>query len=101
MKHMNKLVHEPEFYHALIMNCTSVITLHTKVIAPDIPVTDWRLLANGHMDELLYDHGSIRSDLPFVEVRRLSRVDQRMQAQQAADFSARLREGLASTVTST
>ena len=92
VRHMNKLVHQAEFYHALIMNCTSGITSHMKIIDPDVSFTDWRLLANGHIDEMLYEHALIRTDRPFAEIRQLSRVDQRMQQQVVTNFSAQVRE---------
>ena len=99
LRHMNELAHQAEFYHALSMNCTSAITLHTKIVDPDVAVTDWRLFANGHIDEMLYEHGSIRTDLPFAEVRKLSRVDQLMQQRDGTDFSAQLREKLVTQTT--
>lgn len=94
VQHMNRLASKPEFYHALQMNCTSVITLHTKTIDPNAHLADWRLIANGHIDEMLYERGSIRNDLPFEEIRKLSRVDLRMQALDESDFSSRLRDAL-------
>ena len=94
VRHMNKLVNKPEFYHALKMNCTSAITLHTKIVDPDISIADWRLIANGHIDEMLYERGSIRHDRPFDEIRQRSRVDLRMYELGDTDFSARLREAL-------
>jgi len=94
LQHMNKLVNQAEFYHALVMNCTSAITTHTKIVDPDVSVTDWRLFANGHIDEMLYEHGAIRTDLPFSEVRKMSRVDLRMRQLDIKNFSAQMREGV-------
>jgi len=94
IRHMNSLVTNPEFYHALERNCTSMITLHTKMIDPDARLTDWRLIANGYIDKMLYERGTIRNDLPFDELRRLSRADLRMQQLGDADFSKNLRAGL-------
>lgn len=89
--HMNRLVKEPEFYHALTMNCTSAIRLHSEA-NPDRLPSDWRLLANGHVDQYLYDYAAIRVDIPFDELRAQSRVDLEMQKLDAKDFSARIRE---------
>lgn len=91
LRHMNSLVTKPEFYHAMEMNCTSVITLHTKMIDPRAHIADWRLIANGHVDEMLYERGTIRNDLPFTQIRKASRVDQCMQQNDVAEFSAQLR----------
>jgi len=89
--HMNKLVDEPEFYHALTRNCTSAIRLHSET-SPDRLPFDWRLVANGHVDKFLYDHGAIRNNIPFAELRTQSRIDHAMQKQGASDFSIRLRK---------
>jgi hypothetical protein len=95
LRHMNRLVDRPEFYHALQMNCTSVIALHTRMIDPKARLGDWRMIMNGHIDEMLYERGTIRNDLPFTEVRRLSRVDEKMQQyDDSREFSRRLRAGL-------
>lgn len=91
VRHMNELSQAPQFYHALWMNCTSTISLHTRIVVPDIPVYDWRLIANGHIDKLLFEYGAIRNDLPFEEVRKTSRVDLRMQELDDTEFSIRLR----------
>jgi len=92
--HMNKLVDKPEFYHALLQNCTSGINQHYKTFMPDSSWIDWRLIANGHMDELLYDLGLLETDLPIDELRKLSRLDLRMQKLGEEGFSANLRKGI-------
>jgi hypothetical protein len=56
---------------------------------------DWRLLANGYIDEMLYEQDGIDTTLPFVDLRARSNIDARARA--AGDdpaFSARIREGL-------
>ena len=94
IKHMNHLKDKPAFYHALALNCTSAITLHTQAINPDSLPTDWRLIANGHLDELLYDFKRIRTDMPFSELRQLSHINQRAGNLQGKSFSQGIREGL-------
>jgi hypothetical protein len=89
--HMNKLVNEPEFYHALTMNCTSTIRMHSETNPDRLPF-DWRFVANGHVDKLLYDHKAIRYDLPFEQVRKQSRIDLAMQEKDGTDFSVSLRQ---------
>lgn len=93
LTHMNKLVDEPEFYHALLQNCTSGVSRHYKTFMPNSSWFDWRLIANGHMDKLLYELGIIETTIPFEELRAVSRVDLRMQALDDDDFSNKLREG--------
>jgi len=89
--HMNRLKESPEFYHALTMNCTSTMRIHSETNPDRLPF-DWRFIANGHVDELLYEHKAIRQDLPFEQLRKQSRIDLKMQPLSAADFSSRLRQ---------
>ena len=92
---MNRLASEPEFYHALTRNCTTTIQLHRNAIAPDNPMPlDWRIIASGHIDELLYEKGRLSQKLPFAELRQQSRIDQRMQAHGEEHFSRILRYDL-------
>jgi len=93
LRHMNKLIDKPEFYHALLQNCTTGISRHYKTFMPESSWIDWRLIANGHMDKLLYDLGLIKTDLPLEQLRKQSRVDLRMQKLGEEDFSDNLREG--------
>jgi len=91
---MNRLVDEPEFYNALTRNCATTAHLHVKAIHPDRSISaDWRLIASGHLDELLYDNRSlVGNDLPFAELRKRSRVDLEMQKYNGDDFSNMLRK---------
>jgi hypothetical protein len=91
---MNRLVDEPEFYNALTRNCATTAHLHVKAIHPDRSISaDWRLIASGHLDELLYENRSLKgNDLPFAEIRKRSRVDLEMQKYNGDDFSNMLRK---------
>lgn len=88
---MNRLVDEPEFYDALTRNCATTIHLHTKAIQPNSTPMDWRLIASGHLDELLYDRRVVEQGLPFAELRQRSRIDLLMQGVEGGDFSLLLR----------
>lgn len=90
---MNSLVDKPEFYDALSHNCTTTIQIHANATRDDAPPPlDWRLIASGHVDELLYDRGVISSELPFAELRKASRVDLKMQKEGKDNFSSTMRE---------
>jgi hypothetical protein len=53
------------------------------------------MLANGLIDQLMYEHGVIDRSLPFAELKRVSHINTRAQAAaDAEDFSERIREGL-------
>ena len=55
----------------------------------------WKLLANGHLDELLYDQGFVSRRLPFETLRQRAIINDRaMLADQDPAFSTRIREGL-------
>lgn len=89
---MNSLFTTPEFYNALTHNCTTTIHIHTNAIRDDKPPLDWRLIASGHVDKLLYDRGVTRTDLPFIDLRTASRVDLMMQQEDKENFSTTMRE---------
>lgn len=90
---MNSLVDQPEFYDALTHNCTTTIQIHANATRDDAPPPlDWRLIASGHVDALLYDRGVISSELPFAELRKASRVDLKMQKEGKEDFSNTMRK---------
>jgi hypothetical protein len=93
LKKMNSLYDKPEFYNALTHNCTTTIQLHANAINPGAPPPlDWRIIATGHVDEMLYDHGEIITTLPFAELRRTSRVDLKMQKEGNENFSKKIRQ---------
>ncbi|HZP42082.1 MAG TPA: DUF4105 domain-containing protein [Candidatus Binatia bacterium] len=87
----NRLARRPAWYNALTRNCTTTIRLH--VLDAGRPATwDWRVLANGRLDELLYERGAIDRTRPFPALRAASDVTVRAADPRA--FSAEIREGL-------
>jgi hypothetical protein len=94
VEEMNRLAETPEWYNALTHNCTTTIRMHATHVG-DTPRWDPRFLANGTLDEMGYERGSINTSMPFEELRRLSNVTARAtEADGAPDFSARIRAGL-------
>jgi len=56
---------------------------------------DWRVLANGRLDELGYEQGRIDTSLPFPELKKRSDITEKARAaDDASDFSVRIRAGL-------
>lgn len=91
---MNALAAEPDWYNAATHNCTTTIRTHVQRIGGAQP-WDWRLLVNGHADEMLYERGTIDTSLPFAELRTRSLIDPRaLAAETDPAFSARIRDGL-------
>jgi len=95
LKSMNALKDQPQWYNALLDNCTTSIQRHVRHLNPNGPPLSWRLLVNGYLPELLYQRGTLDTSLPFAELDAVSNIDLRAKdAGQGADFSARIREGL-------
>jgi len=93
LRRANELHDHPAWYNALTDNCT--IAIRTQRDAADRAPWDWRMLLNGHLDELLYERGTIVTNLPFAELKKISNINARAKAaDQAADFSQWIREGL-------
>lgn len=88
------LARRPGWYNALTGNCTTNIRTHVQNSGPANPWS-WQLLANGHLDELLYARGAVDTSLPLPELKRRVWINDRARAaDQAPDFSARVREGV-------
>ena len=91
---VNSLADHPEWYNALTQNCTTTIRGHTQHIGA-AGSFDWRMLVNGHLDELLYERGQIDTTLPFAEIKLRSDItDKAKAADDSPDFSAKIRQGL-------
>lgn len=91
---VNKLHARPHWYNALTANCTTSIRGQAagSVRLP----WDWRLLINGKIDEMLYEHGLLSTGgLLFDELKNRSLINKRARsADQDPDFSTRIRVGL-------
>jgi hypothetical protein len=93
LRRVDELHERAEWYNALTDNCTTAI--RTQRAAADRAPWDWRMLLNGHLDELLYERGTIVTNLPFAELKKLSNINARAKvADQAVDFSQQIRKGL-------
>ena len=91
LEKINLLGEQPHWYNAFTHNCTTQIRNHMDNIGTNNPF-DWRLLVNGFIDELGYEQGSIDTSLPFEELRRRANITERAKAaDQASDFSTRIR----------
>ena len=65
---INSLYETPRWYHGLCANCTtSFYRLPNSRCR-----CDWRVLANGRLDQALYEAGRLDRSLPFDELRRLA-----------------------------
>jgi hypothetical protein len=93
-KTINQLKEKPEWYNAVTSNCTTDVHGHTYPYAKKTR-WDWRILINGHVDELAYELGSLDQSLSFKELKARSLINKRAKAaDKDPDFSTRIREGL-------
>ncbi len=95
VRHLNRLHEQPEWYNALTTNCTTSIRgdIKTTLGHPERRF-DWRLLANGFMDEMMYQDGYLAGDLPFPELKERAHINAAARAaDKDPDFSVRIREG--------
>ena len=93
LQRANGLHDRAEWYNAITDNCTTAI--RAQRAAADRAPWDWRMLLNGHLDELLYARGEIATNLPFAELKKLANINARAKAaDQAVDFSQQIRKDL-------
>lgn len=89
---INRLAEHPVFYNALLDNCTTGIRVHAQNIQSAQP-WDYRILANGAIDSMLYERGRLDTSRSLAEVQAASHINGRARAAgDAADFSRRIRE---------
>jgi hypothetical protein len=94
LREVNNLAEQPRWYNALTQNCTTTIRGHAQNVGA-AGQFDWRLLANGHLDQLLYERGELDTRVPFNELRARSNITESAKAaDDSPDFSARIRKDL-------
>jgi hypothetical protein len=68
---VNSLYETPRWYHGVCANCTtSFYRLPSRRAR-----RDWRVLANGRLDQALYADGRLDRTLPFPELQRNARLN--------------------------
>jgi hypothetical protein len=94
VRRINELKDHPAFYNTLTTNCTTNILVHTRVNPGSAPLS-WKVLLSGYVPQYAYELGRLDRRLPFDELRRRSKVNERaVAADRDVDFSRRIREGL-------
>ena len=93
-RQLNSLGQRPEWYNTLTSNCTNSIWLMTRLDPGHVPYS-WKILVSGYLPEYLYEQGRLDSSVPFAQLQRRALINPLAQAaDQAADFSQRIRAGL-------
>ena len=96
LQRANRLRQSPEWYNAVADNCTTGI--RAQRAAADRAPWDWRMLVNGHGDELLYERGVFATNVPLAELKERGHVNTRARAaDKAEDFSKQIRQGVPGT----
>ena len=92
LKQINRIRNHPEWYNALTNNCTTNIA----TLAGE-PKWDWRVLLNGRADQMLYERGDLATgNLSFAQLKEQAHINAAARAaNDAPDFSSRIREGRA------
>jgi hypothetical protein len=94
IRKLNGLRDHPEFYNTLTTNCTTAILTNSRVNPDSMPFSK-KVLLSGYTPEYAYSKGRLDRSLPFEELQRRSLVNAAGKAaDQAPDFSRRIRAGL-------
>lgn len=89
----NRLATHPRFFHTFLTNCTTQVIRLVRAAGPPLPL-DWRMIASGFLPNYLHRIGLL-DRRPFAELRSLAAISgQARAAEHAADFSARIRDGV-------
>jgi hypothetical protein len=93
VRRLNDLRQQPQWYNALTDNCTTAIRVQ-RAESKRAP-WNWRMLINGHGDELLYERRLVSTNLPLAELKERGHINARARAAGGAtDFSQRIRVGV-------
>jgi len=94
VKQINELDSKARWYNAITHNCsTSIRNQHDP---SKRAAWDWRMLANGKVDAMLFERGEIEGEPPFAELKKRAHINEHAKAaNDDPDFSARVRDGKA------
>jgi hypothetical protein len=89
----NDLRDTPQWYNALLDNCTTTLIGHARPIVNPDAALDWRWFANGYLHEVMHERGTLDSSVPLEQLRRDGLVNGRAPAGlTGTDYSRRIRE---------
>jgi hypothetical protein len=89
-----ELERSPRFYNTVTANCTTVVYEMVRRIIDGLPL-DYRLLVSGHLPDYLLKVEGLVPGHTLESLRAAGRItDRALAAGDAADFSARIRQGV-------
>ena len=99
LQQLNALKQHAQWYNTLTSNCTNSIWFLARLNPGHLPYS-WKVLVSGHLPEYLYEQGKLDTSIPFAELQRRAYINPRAQAaDQAPDFSQRIRDAAAAAKT--
>ena len=95
IERVNELHNSPEWYNALTNNCTTNIDVSASQAQGRSTVWDWRVLLNGKMDEMMYEHGRlVTGGLPLPALKAQAHINAAANAaDDSPDWSQLIRVG--------
>lgn len=94
LKNANRQIDDPQWFNSLFSNCSSTVLNLLKANGLRIPA-DYRLVANGYIDEFAYDKGLLAKQVPFAELQRDAHINERAKAHGLTEgFSQAIRKGI-------
>ena len=92
VKEINELAEKPTFYNTLLDNCTIDIWFRNLDNADHLHFS-WKILISGYLPEYLYESKLLDQQIPFAELQKRALINPAAKlADQAADFSSRIRQ---------
>jgi len=90
---MNRIDTNPRFYDTLTGNCTTAI--RAQITTSERKSMDWRIFANGKLDELFFERDMLSKELPFTELKQRSLINPVARTHPGMEgFSEKIRENL-------
>ena len=95
LERVNELHNRPEWYNAITNNCTTNIAVSADQARQTRMRMDYRILLNGKMDEMMYEHGTlVTGGLSLPELKAQAHINPAARAAgDSPDFSSIIREG--------
>ena len=95
LQRVNELHQSPEWYNAVTNNCTTNIDVSASHARGMHTLWDWRVLLNGRMDEMMYEHGNlITGGLSLPSLKAQAHINPAARAAgDSPDFSRLIRIG--------
>ncbi len=95
LQRANQLHAKPEWYNAITNNCTTNIAVSAAEAQDTSTRWDWRILLNGKMDEMMYDHHTlVTGGLSLPALKAQAHINAAAQAaDDSPDFSQLIRKG--------